>query len=81
MTDTSREVLIKKLRNIFNNEWVGDAVREAADMLEADKREPLSDEQIEDMRADANRGYNIERDDYFKAFKDAEAAHGIGAKP
>jgi len=41
MTDTSREALIKKLRNIFNNEWVGDAVREAADMLDADKREPL----------------------------------------
>lgn len=41
------------------------------------ERQPLTDDQIEDMRADANRGYNIEREDYFKAVRDAEAAHGI----
>lgn len=40
-------------------------------------RKPLTDERIEDLRGDANRGYNIEREDYFKAFRDAESAHGI----
>jgi hypothetical protein len=38
---------------------------------------PLTDEQIEDLRSEANRGFCIEREDYFKAFRDAEAAHGI----
>jgi hypothetical protein len=42
---------------------------------------PLSDEQIEDMRGDANRGFNFEKGDYIKAIRDAEAHHGIGAKP
>lgn len=41
------------------------------------KRQPLPDDQIEDMRGDANRGSNIGREDYFKAVRDAEAAHGI----
>jgi len=40
-------------------------------------REPLSDEQIDDLLGEANRGFCIERYDYFKAFRDAEAAHGI----
>ena len=40
-------------------------------------RDPMTDVQIEDLRADANRGYCIEREEYFKAFRDAEAAHGI----
>lgn len=43
-------------------------------------RQPLADEKVEDMRADANRGYNIEKEDYFKAVRDAETAHGITAK-
>jgi hypothetical protein len=38
---------------------------------------PMTDDQIEDLRGEANRGFNIERDDYFKAFRDAERAHGI----
>jgi hypothetical protein len=38
---------------------------------------PLTDEQIEDLLGEANRGFCIEREDYFKAFRDAEAAHGI----
>jgi hypothetical protein len=38
----------------------------------------LTDEQIEDLRAEANRGMCIDRDDYFKAFRDAEFIHGIG---
>lgn len=46
----------------------------------ADTREPLTDEQIEDMRGEANRGFNIERDEYFKAFRDAEFIHGIVTK-
>lgn len=41
------------------------------------KREPLTDAQIEDYRGEANRGFCIDRDDYFKAFRDAEHAHGI----
>jgi hypothetical protein len=42
---------------------------------------PLTDEQIEDLLGEANRGFCIEREDYFKAFRDAEAAHGITAAP
>jgi len=46
---------------------------------ERERRKPLTGAQIEDMLADANRGYCIERDDYIKAVRDAERAHGIGA--
>lgn len=42
-----------------------------------EQRKPLTDELIEDLRSDANRGFNIDKDDYFKAFRDAEAAHDI----
>jgi hypothetical protein len=42
---------------------------------------PLTDDQIEDLLSEANRGFCIEREDYFKAFRDAEAAHGITAAP
>ena len=38
---------------------------------------PLTEEQIEDMRGEANRGFNIEREDYTKAVRDTEQAHGI----
>ena len=41
------------------------------------KREPLTDEQVDDLHGEANRGFCIEREDYFKAFRDAETAHGI----
>jgi hypothetical protein len=41
-------------------------------------RAPLTEEQIDDMLADANRGFCIERDDYIKAVRDTERAHGIG---
>jgi len=41
------------------------------------KREPLTVEQIDDLHGEANRGFCIEREDYFKAFRDAEVAHGI----
>lgn len=44
-------------------------------------REPLTDEQVDELRGEANRGFDIEREHYFKAFRDAEAAHGIGVKP
>jgi len=61
--------------------WCASVDAELAATAEADAqpiaREPLTDEQIEDLRGDANRGYNIEREDYFKAFRDAERAHGI----
>lgn len=43
------------------------------------KRKPLTDAEIDEMLADANRGHCIERDDYIKAVRDAEQAHGIGA--
>ena len=43
-----------------------------------DQNKPLtSDERIEDLLGEANRGFCIEREDYFKAFRDAERAHGI----
>lgn len=38
---------------------------------------PLANEQIEYMRGEANRGYNIDLDEYTKAVRDTEAAHGI----
>jgi hypothetical protein len=41
------------------------------------KQKPLTVEQIDDLHGEANRGFCIEREDYFKAFRDAEAAHGI----
>jgi hypothetical protein len=42
--------------------------------------ERLSDAEIEELWGEANRGYCIERNDYFKAFRDAEKAHGIGTE-
>ena len=45
--------------------------------LEARKPLPLSDEQIDDLHGEANRGFDIGREEYFKAFRDAERAHGI----
>lgn len=45
----------------------------------APQRAPLTDAQIDDLHGDSNRGFSIERDDYFKAFRDAERAHGITA--
>jgi hypothetical protein len=44
------------------------------------KQEPLTVEQIDDLHGEANRGFCIEREDYFKAFRDAETAHGIKGK-
>lgn len=49
----------------------------AAAELEARKPLPLSDEQIDDLHGEANRGFDIGREEYFKAFRDAERAHGI----
>lgn len=46
-----------------------------------EKRQPQSDEQIDDLLGEANRGYDIEREHYFKAFRDAEAAHNITGEP
>ena len=43
--------------------------------------QPLSDEQVLDLLGEANRGYDIEREHYFKAFRDAEAAHNITGEP
>ena len=54
-------------------EWMVAQLRE--------KRQPLSDEQIDDLLGEANRGYDIEPEHYFKAFRDAEAAHNITGGP
>lgn len=43
------------------------------------EREPLTDEQIDELCGEANRGLYIESDQYLKAFRDAERAHRIGA--
>ena len=40
-------------------------------------QQPLSDDEIEDLLGEANRGFDIEAEHYFKAFRDAERAHGI----
>lgn len=47
----------------------------------AQERRPLTDEQIDELHGESSRGYDIEVGDYFKAFRDAEAAHGIKATP
>ncbi|WP_432490414.1 hypothetical protein, partial [Flavonifractor plautii] len=47
------------------------------DELEARKPLPLSDERVDDLHGEANRGFDIGREEYFKAFRDAESAHGI----
>lgn len=38
---------------------------------------PLTDEQIDEMHGEANRGYCIEHEHYVKAVRDTEAVHGI----
>jgi len=43
-------------------------------------RKPMTDDQIDDLHGEANRGFDIERAHYFKAFRDAEKAHGITDK-
>lgn len=48
-------------------------------LFAAPQQAPLTDEQIDDLHGEANRGFFIEREDYFKAFRDAERAHGISA--
>lgn len=45
----------------------------------APQQAPLTEEQIDDWHGESNRGFSIEREDYFKAFRDAERAHGITA--
>lgn len=52
--------------------------REPSEDAKDAARVPMTDEQIEDLRGEANRGFDIEREHYFKAFRDAERAHGIG---
>lgn len=48
--------------------------------VEPDERQPLTNEQIDEMLGEANRGFCIEKDDYFKAVRDTERAHGIAAR-
>lgn len=38
------------------------------------EHKPMTDEQIEELWGESNRGWSIERDEYFKAARDAEAA-------
>jgi hypothetical protein len=57
---------------------LANAIRKGPEMPVAQpERKPLTPEQKLDMLAKANRGFNIEKDDYFKAVEDTEAAHGI----
>jgi hypothetical protein len=60
---------------VTNTLWIG---WQAGTEKERERRKPLTGAQIDDMLADANRGYCIERDDYIKAVRDAERAHGLG---
>lgn len=43
----------------------------------AASQKPLTDEQIDKLHGEANRGYCIEFEHYVKAVRDTEAAHGI----
>ena len=56
--------------------WDGEEPLRAAQAAQPE-RAPLSDAEIEDLRGEANRGYCIDKGAYFKAFRDAEQAHGI----
>lgn len=51
-------------------EMVKDHVADTRKLVPAKR---LSDEEIEDMWGESNRGYSIEKDHYFKAARDAEA--------
>lgn len=44
------------------------------------EQEPLTDERVAEMCGEANRGYCIDPEHYFKAFRDAEQVHGITQK-
>lgn len=53
----------------------------ALEALEAEPtppaREALTDAEVANLCGEANRGLYIDPEHYFKAFRDAEAAHGI----
>ncbi|CAN7446853.1 hypothetical protein LJR066_002789 [Acidovorax sp. LjRoot66] len=55
------------------------ALLAAAAQPQPQPAQPLTDEQVAYLCGEANRGYCIDREDYFKAFRDAEEAHGITA--
>lgn len=56
---------------------VRDALERLAAAPSPSAVKPLSEAQIEELRGEANRGFNIDSADYLKAFRDAERAHGI----
>jgi hypothetical protein len=66
--------LSKTPAEAYERGYVDGAARER----ERCARTPLTEGQIDDMLGEANRGFCIERDDYIKAVRDAEHAHGIG---
>lgn len=43
----------------------------------ANDRRPLTNARIDELHGESSRGFDIEREHYFKAFRDAEAAHNI----
>ncbi len=80
MNDADLEALMRAT----GTEGFPSDVRRLVEAVQAAERErcaraPLTEGQIDDMLGEANRGFCIERDDYIKAVRDAEQAHGIGA--
>lgn len=41
-------------------------------------RQPLTHDEVNEYHGDSSCGFCIEEEHYFKAFRDAERAHGIG---
>lgn len=62
----------------FNKAYAIRQVIEAA-LRELVERKPMSDDEVAECCREANRGYCIDDESYFKAFRDVERAHNIGA--
>lgn len=72
---TGRDAAAKWTADRLDEEY--EAIR--AKLREVLERKPLTNEQIDDLHGEANRGFDIESNAYFKAFRDAERVHGIGS--
>lgn len=73
---------------VKDRRWIGEGeelnaavIWTRAEQPTVQKLEPLTNEQIEEFHGEANRGFDIGHDEYFKAFRDGERAHGITDTP
>lgn len=79
----SPEILSNLLNRIAALEAENSTALNVIDRLESENaslrdRKPLTDCEVHEYHGDSTRGFCIEEEHYFKAFRDAERAHGIG---